>query len=311
MDKISGNKYARHIVSAAVIVAGTFIMAVGNMAFLNPYDIVPGGFTGFSIVLNKVFVPFVTPGVISLILNVPLFIAAFKIKGRSFSLMSLVGTVAYSVFIDLIPMLRLDLAALTDNALLAAIYGGILLGFGYGIVIRTGGSTGGSDALAGIVTAKKPSASFGTVLLFIDAFVVLFSGAAFSIKYGGIRYGIPPALYAFLVIYLSARIADYVIEGKTSSRAYFIFCSDPDLMAAEILSRVRRGVTALSAKGMYTGREKLVLYCVVLRTESALLKRVVFESDPSAFVTSANTNEVFGEGFARHTVYKKPDGGKN
>ena len=300
MNKILTQKNWRLILKILVIFTGTFVMAIGNMVFLNPYDIVPGGFTGFAILLNKVFIPFITPGVISIILNIPLFIIAFKVKGYKFSLMSLVGMLGYSVFIDIIPLFNIDTSLITDSALLATIYGGILLGIGYGIIIRQGGSTGGSDTLASIILHKKPSITFGTILLSIDAFVVLFSGIAFSIKGGGIQYGIPPALYAFLAIFLSSMIADYVIEGKKNSRAYFIFCVDPEKMAETIMVNLGRGVTSLKAKGMYTKNQKDILFCVVLRMESSALKRLVFETDPSAFVTSANTSEVFGEGFEKH-----------
>lgn len=305
MNKILNQKTWRNTLKVLIILAGALIMAAGNMVFLNPYDIVPGGFTGFAIILNKVFIPFITPGIISIILNIPLFIAAFKIKGFKFSLLSLTGMLGYSIFIDIIPLFNLDPKTITDNALLATIYGGILLGVGYGIIIRQGGSTGGSDTLASILRVKKPSLTFGTILLFIDAFVVLFSGTAFSIKYGGIQYGIPPALYAFLAIFLSSIIADYVVEGAKSSRAYFIFCADPESVSEAILSKLKRGVTSLHAKGMYTKREKDVLFCVVLRTESAALKQIIFEKDPSAFITSANTSEVFGEGFEKHIIAAK------
>lgn len=305
MNKVFNQKIGRSALKILIILTGAFIMAAGNMLFINPYDIVPGGFTGFAIILNKVFIPFITPGVISIIFNIPLFIAAFKIKGLRFSILSLIGMLSYSAFIDIIPLFNINAKTITDSALLAVIYGGVLMGVGYGLIIRNGGSTGGSDTLASILRVKKPSLTFGTILLLIDAFVVLFAGTAFSIKYGGIQYGIPPALYAFLVIFLSSKIADYVIEGKKNSRAYFIFCSDPETMAETILLKLNRGVTALSAKGMYTKRQKEMLFCVVLRSESAALKQIVFETDPKAFVTAANTNEVLGEGFEKHLLTKK------
>lgn len=298
-------KFLRLATKVLVIIAGTFIMAIGNMAFLNPYNIVPGGFTGFAILLNKTFVP-IPPGVLALILNVPLFLVALKIKGHKFVLNSLLGTVVYSVFIDLIPLLGINLDSITDNALLATIYGGMLMGVGYGIIIRQGGSTGGSDMLASILTYKKPTLTFGTVLLLVDAVVVTFSGIAFSIKGGGIEHGLPPALYALLVIILSSLLSDFVIEGKRRSKAYFIFCNDPKTMSDVIFKKLDRGVTALSAKGMYTNTDKQILFCVVLRNESVALRRIVFDTDPAAFITATNTSEVFGEGFEKHDLPAEP-----
>lgn len=289
-----------------IVAVGTLVMAFGNMAFLNPYNIVPGGFTGFAIILNKTIIPFLTPGVMSIILNVPLFLVAIKIKGKNFGGLGLAGMLFYSVFIDLIPLMGLNMESITgNNELLATVYGGIFMGVGYGLIVRRGGSTGGSDMVANLLNTVKPGMSFGTTLLFIDGFVVLLSGIAFSIQGGGIQYGVPAALYAFLVIFLSSRIADYIIEGKHSSRSYFIICSDPDAMTKEIFTQLKRGVTSLKAKGMYTNSEKEVLLCVVLRAQSAALKRIVFQTDPHAFVFSENITEVFGEGFMAPEIDKK------
>jgi len=276
---------------------GAFIMALGNMAFLNPFNIVPGGFTGFAIILNKTLIPFITPGVMALIMNVPLFIAMWKIRGRYFTLYSLIGTVSYAAFIDLIPLFKINMTQFTDNPLLAVIYGGVLMGIGYGLIIRQGGSTGGSDSLAMLFKTKKPNKSFGTILLAIDGLVVVTSAVAFSIKFGSLSYGIPKALYAFLVIFLSAKVADYMIEGKNSSRMYYIVCHDREAMARAIMTGLDRGCTALDATGMFTHTEKHMLMCVVLKSESQVLKRIIFETDPQAFVFASAASEVYGEGF--------------
>jgi len=285
------------ILSSLVITAATFMMAVGNIAFLNPYDIVPGGFTGFAIILNKTLLQFISPGFLALIFNVPLFAFALKLKGKNFGSLSLLGTVAYSGFIDLIPLLNIDSAKITDSALLATIYGGVLMGIGYGTIIRAGGSTGGSDMLANLLKMKKPGLSFGTVLLIIDGFVVALACVAFSIKYGGLEYGVPPALYAFLVIFLSTQVADFVIEGKHSSRTYYIICSEPAAMTLKIFETLKRGVTSLNAKGMFTNEDKQMLVCVVHKSQSAALKQLVLSTDKKAFLFSSKTAEVYGEGF--------------
>ncbi len=298
MKKISKAEAAKTALDLSVIFLGTLLMAFGNMAFLNPYNIVPGGFTGFAIILNKTVITMIPPGVISIILNIPLFAFALKVRGRSFGFISFYGMLCYSVLIDLTPLLEINMHSITNNEpLLATLYGGVFMGVGYGLIVRRGGSTGGSDTLTMIISKYRPGISFGSILLLIDGFVVVMSGVAFSIAGGGIEHGIPPALYAFLVIFLSSRIADYVIEGKRSARTYFIICSEPAAMSAAIFTKLQRGVTALKAKGMYTNSDKEVLMCVVLRTQSAALKKIVLETDPKAFVVAENVTEVFGEGF--------------
>jgi uncharacterized membrane-anchored protein YitT (DUF2179 family) len=287
--KITKKQFVNTAFAFLIICAGAFGMAFGNMAFVNPYDIVPGGFTGIAIILDKALLHWGFPGMIALALNAPLFIAAWRIKGVSFGFLSLIGTVVYAVFIDLIPRFGIDMSNVTEgNELLATIYGGVCMGIGYGVIIRAGGSTGGTDTLSNVLNALKPNLSFGTILLSVDGAVVAASAVAF---------GVTPALYAFLVIVISAFVADFVIEGKKSCRAYTIICADPDAMAREIFAKIRRGVTAYRARGMYTKKDREVLVCVVLRNQGHALKHVVYAFDPKAFVYSERVTEVYGEGF--------------
>jgi len=303
---LTKQQVAKTIPSMLIILVGALVMAFGNMGFLNNPEvtkttpIVPGGFTGIAIILDRAWLAKALgvsiPGMIALVFNIPLFVFAIRIKGASFSFLSIWGTVAYSVFIDVIPRLGIDMSGImrgvTDPTLLATIYGGVCMGIGYGIIIRAGGSTGGTDTLANVLQALKPNWSYGNFLFMADGFVVVLSAVAFL--------AIAPALYALIVIFISSRIADFVVEGQRNSRAYTIVCADPGKMAQEIFLRVGRGVTAYRAKGMYTNKEKEVLVCVVLRNQSALLKRAVFSVDPKAFLYAANAYEVIGEGFNPH-----------
>lgn len=278
---------------------GSLIMAFANRAFLNIYDIVPGGFTGLALIINGTVLPAVPAGLMSIVFNIPLFIIGWRILGNKFGFLTLCGTLFYSVFIDvlplLLPLLNIDLNALTENAatgapdyLLATIYGGVLFGVGYGLIIRNGSSTGGTDLLANIIQGKKPSFSFGTLLLMIDGIVVLLSGIAF---------GFNKALYAFITIFLSSRIADYIIDGKRGTRAYYIITDKAKELNAAISEKLQRGATALRGRGMYSGADKDVLLCIVFRTQAQELKKIVSQTDPHAFLFSSNVNETYGEGF--------------
>jgi len=312
--------------------AGSALMAFGAVAFFMPHDIVPGGFSGFALILFRLYentpvAPWFGPGIVIIILNIPLHIVSWKIRGRTFSILSLIGTLSFSLFLELFIRLNLNyhLENLTQNPILAVFYGAIIAGVGFGILIRRGGSTGGSDMLSSLLNSKNPKLSFGTILFIIDGFVVVLSGVVSTVIASTTPIHIPcdyypycyypycyypychyvtrftlalePALLAVLGIFLASVVADYVIVGKNRAMSFFIVCKDPKTMAKAIYARMDRGITSLKAKGMYSDTEREVLLCVVKRREAIKLKRIVFETEEGAFVFSHNIGEVFGEGF--------------
>ncbi|MCL2847618.1 MAG: YitT family protein [Firmicutes bacterium] len=291
-------------IDTLLIMLGCLLMAFSAVAFFIPYNVVSGGFSGFAIALFWLYentgMAWLTPGIVTIIMNIPLFIIAIKIKGRSFGVFSLIGLVTFSIFLDV--FIRLDLpyhlAQITDgNELLSTLYGGATSGIGWGLLVRRGGSTGGSDMLSNILHTKYPLFNYGTILLMIDGFVVLFSGIVNAILGGGIIYGIRPMLFAFIAIFLTAMIADYIIVGKNRAVTYFIICDKPQEMAEAIMQNIRRGVTALTARGVYNNTDREVLVCVVKRSQAIHLKRLVFEVDKKAFIFANATSEVYGQGF--------------
>ena len=301
--RLTKKEAIRWALDALIVIAGCTLMAIGAIAFFMPHDIVPGGFSGFAIVLFRLYyntpMSWLTPGILVIIMNIPLFIVAIKIKGRMFGVLSVVGMVSFSLIIDL--FIHLDLyellAPVTDgNPLFATLYGGLLSGLGWGILVRRGGSTGGTDTLSNILHTKFPRLNYGTFLLFVDGFVVLFSGLVFGILETPV-HGVQSALFAFLGVFLTSMIAEYIIGGKNRATAYYIICADPAKMSNVIMERVKRGVTALEARGIYKNEQREVLLCVIKRAQAIHLKRVVFEVDPNAFMFSQNTQEVFGKGF--------------
>jgi len=264
------------------IMAGTLVTALGLVLFLVPNKIAAGGVSGLATVIYHVFG--LPVGITMLVLNVPLFLAGLKILGWNFGFKTLYGTILLSLFTD---GLALILRAPTDNALLAAIYGGIMTGVGMGVVFRYGGSTGGTD-LAALLFRHFLRISAGAGLIIVDALVISLAGLAFNVEL---------ALYALLALFLTSRAIDTIQEGGGYAKAALIISDYPALIGERVMRQMNRGVTSFYGKGLYTRQEREILLVVVNRAEVSRLKNLVSSIDPHAFVIVNNVHEVLGEGF--------------
>ena len=265
------------------IIAGSLIGAVAYPLFLVPNHIAPGGLTGIATVLNFLFQWPV--GTVSLIMNIPLFLLGYRSMGHVFAFRSLFATILFSLLIDLIP-----LPALTADPLLGSLFGGVLLGVGLGLIIRGGATTGGTDMIARMVHSRFQHISMGALLTGIDCIVVLLAGALIEMEY---------ALYALISIYVAGRMIDVVMLGLTSDKACYVISTQHESIKQEIMVRMDRGVTVLSAVGGYSGQSRPILLCVVSAQEIGLLKALVRTVDESAFVFITDAHEVLGEGFRK------------
>ncbi|MDT3699124.1 MAG: YitT family protein [Thermincola sp.] len=268
------------------ILIGVLLTAVGLDMFLVPNRIAAGGVSGIATILH--YVAGFPVGTAMLAINIPLFIIGIKQFGLGMGLRSLFGTVTLSLLIDL--MASLEIPEPTQNPLLASIYGGIIVGIGIGIVFRNKGTTGGTDLAAAIIN-NYMKLSVGVVLFIVDASVIIAAGLAF--------HSAELALYALLTVFLTARVIDIVQEGFGNTKAALIISNKPEEVADAILKKLDRGVTSLSGKGMYTGNEREVILSVVTRPEISILKDLVHEIDPKAFVILTDVHEVLGEGFKK------------
>jgi uncharacterized membrane-anchored protein YitT (DUF2179 family) len=267
---------------------GVAISVCGLNLFLVPNNIAAGGVSGIAMILHYLFQ--VNLGLTIAVLNIPLFIFGFKKMGKSFAIRTAYCLALYSVLAAVIPA---DTPP-TKDIILGCLYGGVLMGTGLGIVIKVGGSTGGSDMAGVILNARFKSFSISTFVLMIDFLVI--GTAAFVFKNEGEGYAL--ALYAIASLYISTKLMDFISVGLHAAKAFYIISDKNDEIARMILEKMDRGVTALSAKGVYTGREKTVLMCVIQwRTEGARLKSLVKSVDPHAFVIVGDVKEVMGEGF--------------
>lgn len=275
----------------AQIIVGAVITALGLNLFLIPNRIAAGGVSGLATVIHFLFG--IPVGVMMLVFNVPLFVLSTRALGPHFGVRTLVGMGVLSMAVDLLPV-----PALTSDLLLATVYGGLITGLGMGLVFRAQGTTGGTDLAASLLSHYLPI-SVGQALLATDFFVITLAGIVFNAEL---------AMYALLTLFLSSRVIDIVQEGLGYARAAMIVTNKPDQVAQAILYKMERGVTALQARGMYSGEQREVLYSVVSRPELARLKEIVHDLDPRAFIIIHEVHEVLGEGFKEPKVRRTVSG---
>lgn len=264
------------------VAVGACGVALSLNYFILPNRIVDGGVTGIAILLH--YLLGLSTGWLVLVLNIPVFLLGFRLMGKRFLLLSIWGVLVLSLALELSTGVR----PVTQDLLLAALFGGLLTGVGMGIIFRFQGSLGGTDIVALILNSKF-SFSVGQVLLGIDA--VIFTVAAFLFK--------PElAMYAIIYMFVATRVVDFVQEGLSHTKAAIIISNQPDKIARDIMTILERGVTFLNGSGAYSGEDKKIIYCVVTRAELARVKEIIRENDPGAFVALSETPEVLGEGFS-------------
>lgn len=282
-------KYKSEILNIFFIIIGTVIMAFAFNVFMLPNNVSPSGFSGLSALicffLAKVGIIIPTSAVY-LLLNVILYAIAYKLLGKKFALMALIGIISYSAMLEVISYIPL---VYKEDLLLSAIYGGSIMGFGIGLVIRNNGSTGGSDLLAITIRSKTHILTTGQIMLAVDIFVLVLSCFA---------YGIGSLLYSIILLSLASFVTDLVIEGATGVRAYYIFTSKKQEICEAIYKEIGRGVTEIKAEGMYSHTEKDILLCLLNKYRAPRLKALVSDIDNDAFVFCTNVSEVIGRGFS-------------
>lgn len=264
-----------------LVLLGSFLLAFSFTSFFIPYDIAPGGVSGLSTVVASV-IP-VSVGVLSFLFNLPLFLLGYKTVGWRFAARSFISMTLVSVFIDALPPIDL-----TENMMLASIFGGVIMGVGLGLVVRAGATTGGTDMAANMLHKIVPFLTIPVILFMIDAAVVLIAC---------LRFGIQAGFYALISLYVSTSAMNAVIKGVNTAMQFMIITSAPQQITRRIHTELERGVTRLEAEGTYSGKPVGTLVCVISRLEMARLKKIVSEEDPRAFVTVCDVHEALGEGF--------------
>ena len=282
-EKIFSRKW---FISYTLILLGAFIMASGYVLFVSPYKIVPGGVYGIGIILYHLMdFPI---GITGLALNIPLAIIGVKILGPRFGVKTVVGFFLVSGFIDGIEMLYGADPLVEDDALLSSIFGGVFIGLGLGLIFKARATSGGTSILAMIIT-KYTRIPIGQSLAIVDALIVLLALLSFG------DWTIP--LYSLIVIFITGKVIDVVMEGFTYEKTLFIVSNKYDEIATKILEDLKRGGTFIEGKGMYKQDEKKIIFVNVTRREMAVLHDFILQIDPDAFVTVIEASEILGKGF--------------
>ena len=281
MPKHSAKEIAREW---AYIVGGAACYAVGYCFFFYPNSVVPGGVTGISTIVN--FLTGAPVGVLSIVLNIPLFAFAWRHFGLRFMLMSGAGMALTYIFIDGFNLLGF---AATHDPLLACTIGAALNGTGLGLVYRSGATTGGTDIIAKVLRQKYPYINFGTFIMALN--VVIISAYALIFR------RLDAAFYAVIAMFVVSRAIDTVLYGLDTSKVCYLISNKSAELDEAITATMHRGVTKLRGEGGYTGEEREVLMCVIKKRQITDLRKLVKAIDPDAFFIVTDAKDVFGNGF--------------
>ena len=272
----------------ARIVLGCALFALGFNLFLGPNALNAGGISGLSMVLVQLL-GFGSVGMVSLLINLPLFaLGGIKI-GKKFFIGSLAGMLSLSVLIDAFSVIPVP----QTEPLIGALYGGVLCGMGIGIVFSTGASTGGSDILVRLLKLKYQYVPIGVINIIFDMTVAALTGLVF--------WDISRALYSGVAIFISGQVVDAVVYRFDYSKVAMIVSKEYATIAKEIGVKLQRGSTFLDGQGAYSGQNTKVVFTVVKKQQVAELKKLVVEIDPDAFIVVQEAHQVLGEGFARYS----------
>ena len=275
-----------------LIIVGTCLMAVAVISAFDKAGMVTGGFSGVAIIVKE-WTESLVPGgiplwITNMALNIPLFFLGMRIGGFQFVKKALVGELCLSFWLAVLPGCIPDFNLAGNDLLLAAVYGGVIQGVGSGLVFLGQGTTGGTDMMAALIQRKLKHYSIAQIMQFIDGLVVVV---------GMYVFGVYKALYAIIAVYLVTKVTDGMIEGLKFSKGAYIITEQADQVSHMIINEMDRGVTGLKGVGMYSGQDKLMLFCVVNKKEIVTLKEKVDVIDPDAFVIVCDVREVHGEGF--------------
>jgi len=275
----------------ATIFFGALLMGLSVNLIYEPMQLVTGGVAGLAIVVKDWTSGLIEGGVpvwlFTILCNVPLFIIALKTRGFKFLISGIFGTIVYVGSMMIIPIP--DMAM--DDYLLGAILGAALGGAGIGLVFSVQGSTGGTDLVAYIIQHKNKHISVAKLLILVDAVIIII---------GAVTFGLGNALYALIAVFISGKVSDSIVEGLKFAKMAYIISDHYQEIADAILTQLDRGVTGINATGMYSNKDKKMLFCVVSRKEIIKIIEVSKKIDPKAFVIISDVREVMGEGFIEY-----------
>lgn len=299
MSKLFNNKVFNksNLTSYTMIVVGAFVMSAGFVLFINPYQIVPGGVYGIGIVVHhltkgwfEIWPDGIPIGLVGFSLDIPLILIGIRLLGPQFGAKTVVGAFLMSAFMMMLTWFigENDPLGLKDDVLLSCVFGGVTVGTGLGLIFKSKATSGGSDIIAMII-AKYTRLPVGQLLIGVDSAIVLIGLAAFG------DWRIP--LYSWIVIYITGRVIDLVIEGVNFEKSVFIISEKSEEIRSKIINDLNRGGTYIEGSGMYNNNPRKIIHTVMSRRELSLLVDHIRQTDPKAFVTVTDASEILGNGF--------------
>ena len=265
---------------------GCFIFSIGIYCFTAPNEIAPGGVSGLATIINYLFgIPI---GLVSFLFNIPLLLLALRFLGRHFTIRTLKTSAILSLILDLVMPF---IPVYVGDPILAALFGGVCLGVGIGIVFMRGSTTGGSDIVTMLIQRRFPHFSIGRVVLATDFLVLLLSTVVYQ--------NIETMLYGLIAIFAQTKMIDGVVYGTDSGRMAIVISTKEREIADTIMTQLDRGVTFLEGEGGYRGEKRKVLLCAVRAQQFARLKKIIHAIDPAAFVIVTEAGEILGDGFKK------------
>ncbi len=274
-----------------MISIGAFLMALAVNLIFEPMGLVTGGVSGLAIVVKQLTMGILPGGfpiwLFTVCTNIPLFLLSMKSGGFRFLFTTLFGTVIFTLALAVIPIHDLKL----DDYLLASILGGAVSGVGIGLVFSVQASTGGTDLLATLLHFKNKHISVPQILIFIDGTIIFI---------GALVFGLGNALYALIAVFITTKVSDNFLEGLKFSKMAYIISDDYAEIAHAIMHHMDRGVTGVNATGMYSNKDKKMLFCVVSKKEIVKIVEIAQKIDPKSFVIVSDVREVMGEGFIEY-----------
>lgn len=273
------------VIMYAKIVIGSIIFAFGFRVFLYDQELLSGGTAAIAMIINQLTdLPI---GMTTMALNIPIFAIAWRKLGTKFMIHSTIAMVVSSSLMDIMGIITISP---TDDILLASLYGGVIKGVGLGIVYSTGVATGGGDVTVRLLRRKYPYVNLGTIMLCIDAAIVIIYAIIFA------RFD--RAMYTMISMFVSSKVIDIILYGSMNAKLCFIITDYSEAVHHAISEKLHRGVTLLDGHGAYSGKEKKILLCIVKKNEMVEARNIARAIDPAAFFVVTDSQEVFGKGFA-------------
>ena len=276
------------IMDYLLIFVGTALMSIALNSAFDMNGLVDGGFSGIAIIEKSLTDSWFGGGIplwlTNLVLNIPMFFLGIKIKGIRFLAKTIWGTFSLSFWLYAMPIFPI----VKGDLFLAVIFGGVLQGVGIGLVFLGKGTTGGTDMVAVLIQHYVKHLSVARIMQLVDALIV----AA-----GAFVFGPKNALYAIVAIFIVAKVTDGLLEGMNYAKAVYIISEHADELSKELMSELDRGATGIPVKGMYEGKDRMMLFCIIGKKQIVRLKEIVVRIDPGAFLIVTDAREVLGEGF--------------